>query len=81
MDKKNHVNLLGLRMRKLFVKGEVTSYNQSDDGLRCLVLITNDGWYVCRHAFLVKDVDDLQKQFYTFLETDEFQNLLRRREA
>lgn len=81
MSENKHEHLVGFRMRQLFVKGEVTAYNQSDDGLRCFVLITNDGWYVCRHVFLVQDKSDLEKQFYAFLETDEFQNQLRRREA
>jgi hypothetical protein len=72
------MGLVNHRMQKLFVKGEVTSAVKAEDGIHCLVNITNDGWFVCKQAFIVQDVDDLEEQFYRFLESDEFQRKLRR---
>jgi len=64
-------------MRKLFVKGEVVNVCETDEGTHCMVVITNDGWHVCKTAFFVQDIEDLEEQFYDYLESDEFQRKLR----
>ena len=71
------MSLVNHCMRKLFVKGEVVSAVKAEDGIHCLVTITNDGWFVCHRTFIVQNVNDLEDQFYRFLESDEFQQKLR----
>lgn len=72
--------MLGHRMQQLFVKGEVlldVASIQFDNLRICHVNITNDGWHVCRKTFTVSDVEDLERQFYEYLDTPEFQSKLR----
>jgi hypothetical protein len=81
-NKNGGVYMHGHRMQVLFVKGEVTACAVNDDGKsHCLVNITNDGWHVCKQAFLAESKEDLDNQFYTYLNTDEFQSKLRPKQS
>jgi hypothetical protein len=62
----------GHQMRMLFVLGEVIFSSETNGETHCSVNITNDGWHVCEKTFLVKDVIDLENQFYGFLYSEEF---------
>lgn len=61
------------RMRRLFVQGEVLACAKSDKNFICLVTVSNDGWFVCKKSFVVIDTEDLETQFYQYLDSDDFQ--------